>query len=114
MILNLNTDSSLWVAQFQPDVTRFTLAHTEDVKNELSDVIQTPQVKLIIDMENINFMDSSAIGCVLSIIKNAERQQGSVQLCNASPRIMELFHMLHLVHLANSNQTLEDAKSQLQ
>lgn len=113
MILNVNSDSNIWVAEFQPKVTRFTLAIIENVKKELHSVIEIPQVRLIIDMENIEFMDSSAIGCVLSLIKNAEKQNGKVMLCNASPRIMELFRMLHLVHLSYSDQTLEQAKKRI-
>lgn len=78
------------------NVTRFNALITESVKSELNSFFSKPGTKLILDLEGVNFIDSSGFGVFLSAMKTANNSHGQFKICNIAPEVMELFKLLQL------------------
>lgn len=71
MITKLTEQKGCIIAEFI-DLKRFTLAVTEEVKSELKPILSQEGNKMIFDFKNIEFIDSSGIGCIISLVKTAK------------------------------------------
>lgn len=95
MIIKLSKKDGIKIAQFA-SLSRFTLAVTEDVKSELKPELGSAGTKMIFDLEGIEFIDSSGIGCIISLVKTAKSNGATIKLCNLSKEVKSVFDLLHL------------------
>lgn len=95
MITKLTEKQGYLIAEFF-ELTRFTLAVTEEVKSELKPLLSKTGTKLIFNLQNIEFIDSSGIGCIISLVKTAKNNNSQIKLCNLTKEVMEVMELLHL------------------
>jgi anti-sigma B factor antagonist len=91
------------------EVSRFNALISEQVKEELKSLYTSPGTKLIIDLEGIQFIDSSGFGVFLSLMRAANSRKGKLRLCNARNEVMQLFKVLQLHHVLEIYNTLDEA-----
>ena len=96
MFTKLTEQNGCAIAEFT-DVKRFTLAIIEDVKAELKPTL------------SIEFIDSSGIGCIISLIKTAKSHNSGIKLCNLSKEVKGIFELLHLQMILDIEQDVESA-----
>ena len=108
MITQVTEQHGIYIAGFR-DLKRFTLASTEDVRNELKPLLVKGSIRLIFDLGNIEFIDSSGIGCIISLVKTAKSNQSEIRLCNISKEGMEIIHLLRLEMILNIEKNVENA-----
>ena len=90
------------------NVNRFNALIAEPVKEQLKDCFAKPKTKLILDLENIDFIDSTGFGVFLSIMKTANNNYGFFKICNINSEVMELFKLLQLHNVFEIYSTLDD------
>lgn len=95
MITKLTKKKNVTIAEFN-SLRRFTLAITEQVKSELKPCLSKKGEKMIFDFGNVEFIDSSGIGCIISLVKTAKSYDSEIRLCNLSHEVMDIFELLHL------------------
>ena len=103
MITKLTEQKGCIIAEFI-DLKRFTLAVTEEVKSELKPILSQEGNKMIFDFKNIEFIDSSGIGCIISLVKTAK-----IKLCNISSEVMDVLELLHLPMILDIEPDLASA-----
>ena len=96
MILKLTKQDEITIAEFVDGVTRFTLSTCDDVKTELRPLLKQTDSKVIFDLHNIGFIDSSGIGYIIALFKTAKGVGSTLKLCNLTPEVLEIFKLLHL------------------
>lgn len=96
------------VASFNKDVKKFNALITEDAKSILTGFFEKPNTNLILDLNGINYVDSSGFGVFLSLMKRANNNYGYFKICNVSPDVMELFKLLQLHNVFEICDNLED------
>ena len=69
---------------------------SDSVKKELKKLFEKQYEKVLINMENITFIDSSGFAALLSVTNFAQKNSGQVIFCNVSDSAMELFQILQL------------------
>ena len=104
MIIKLDERNGIKIATFA-SLSRFTLAVTEEVKNELKPVLSNPGTKLIFNLENIDFIDS--IGCIISLVKTAKSNDSGIKICNLSREVASVFELLHLQMILEIGKDVE-------
>lgn len=52
--------------------------------------------KLIFDMSELVFVDSSGCGALLSCLRKIKAQNGDLKLCNVSARVRDLFSVIRM------------------
>ena len=87
--------------------------HTaQDFKNKVKKQLSNKINNIVLDLEAIDFIDSSGIGAILSLYKKIENKGGEVVIINMSPtlnRIFELSGVLKIIESYSSRrQALEN------
>jgi len=106
-MLKTETIDGIIVVRFN-NVNRFNALIAEPVKEQLKGYFSKPKTKLILNLENIDFIDSTGFGGFLSIMKTANNNYGFFKICNISTEVMELFKLLQLHNVFEIYNTLDD------
>ncbi len=95
MVIKLQEKEGIKIARLA-ELSRFTLSITEEIKNELKPLLSIPKTKLILDLEDITFIDSSGIGCIISLVKTAKSNDSTFKICCLNKNVATVFDLLHL------------------
>lgn len=95
MVIKLQEKEGIKIARLA-ELSRFTLSITEEIKNELKPLLSIPKTKLILDLEDITFIDSSGIGCIISLVKTAKSNDSTFKICCLNKDVATVFDLLHL------------------
>lgn len=79
-------------------------AIAKDFKAEIAPLLDNED-KFIFDMENLQFIDSSGLGAILSCLKTVAVKKGEIKLCNLTRPariIIELVNMHKVFEIYNS------------
>jgi anti-sigma B factor antagonist len=106
-MLKTETSNGIIVVSFD-NVNRFNALIAEPVKEQMKSYFVKPNTKLVLDMEGIDFVDSTGFGVFLSIMKTANNNYGFFKICNITPGVMELFKLLQLHNVFEIYNTKED------
>jgi anti-sigma B factor antagonist len=106
-MLKTETINDVVVVRFD-NINRFNALIAEPVKEQLKGYFNKANTKLILNLEGINFVDSTGFGVFLSIMKTANNNYGYFKICNIAPEVMELFKLLQLHNVFEIYSTLED------
>ncbi len=66
------------------------------VKDELTRVLEKNHFNLVLNLENIRFIDSTGIGVLISALKTARQNNGSFMLSNVNKEVMGLLSLMKL------------------
>ena len=59
-----------------------------------------PQAKhVLLDLTDVNYMDSSGLGALVEVFRSAKRQHGEMRLINLNQRLAELFRSTMLASI---------------
>jgi len=91
--LDVHTAEGATVVRLSGKLTReATTAFKEQVK------VLIPQTKrLVLDLSDVAYMDSSGLGAVVGVYVSAKKAGCDLQLINLSKRVRELLGMTHLL-----------------
>lgn len=82
---------------------------TDELRNALLKVADKKQNKLIIDLGKVTYLNSTALGVLISAHANFAKRQGQVILCNISKSIENIFVITKLTLVFQISETLDDA-----
>ena len=69
--------------------------NVKDFKSKILDIVK-PEVKLVLDLSNLRFIDSSGIGALLSCLKDLNSSNGSLNLCNVTEPVKNLLELVRV------------------
>jgi anti-sigma B factor antagonist len=75
---------------------RLVMANAADARAELKTVVEQGTGRIVIDLSQTEFMDSSGLGVVVSGLQNARKKEGDVYLAHMSDAIRALFELTRL------------------
>ncbi len=107
MNINCKTIDSITVVRFE-NTDRFYVLNTEEAKTTLTMLLSQPEAKVIVNLENINFIDSSGFGVLLSALKKSKQNNSVIKICNMNQQVMQLFQLMKLDTIF---ETFEDIES---
>lgn len=55
-----------------------------------------PRVKLVLDLETIDFIDSTGLGALVSCLREAHGSEGEIKLCGLTKRVRALFELVRM------------------
>lgn len=94
-------------------VTKLNALISEDVKLKLGKYFTKPHTKLVLDISDIAYIDSSGFGAFLAMKKVATNSFGTFSICGVSKEIMELFKLLHLQEVFDIYEDCDKAVSSM-
>lgn len=74
----------------------------EKTRDEIDEKVNSNNItKLIIDFENLDFIDSSGIGFVIGRYKNIRKRNGVIEIVNASKKVRKILDMSGIGKIIN-------------
>lgn len=64
---------------------------------------------MVLDLGNLNFMDSSGIGLIMGRYKNCKEQYGKLSIVNINPKVERILEMSGLMEIVHIYTTVEKA-----
>ncbi|WP_372754138.1 STAS domain-containing protein [Labilibaculum sp.] len=78
------------------DTDRLYALNANIAKEKMNEILSQSKTQLVIDLEKINFIDSSGFGALLSALKTSKEHKSSIKLCNINHEVMELIELMQL------------------
>ena len=69
------------------------------VKDAMTELIDQQHYKLIVDLEQVRYIDSTGLGVLIGGLKRVREHGGSVQLVCTNPQIKKIFDITGLVKI---------------
>ncbi len=93
-MINIEKKDKIDIISFS--VSKINALITDEIRETLSKFFDNSNIKMIIDLKGVEYIDSSGFGCFLSVMKTARSNYGYLKFANPEPGVMELFRTLHL------------------
>ncbi len=92
------------------DVT--TAAEFRRQVNDIASAANPPQF-LVVDLQEITFMDSSGLGALVSALKSTRGSNGEMVICGANDQVQMLFELTSMTKIFRIYQTINDFNATL-
>jgi anti-anti-sigma factor len=89
------------------DISKFNALITDMVKEQLNSLFSKPDVKLILNLKGVKYIDSTGFGVFLSVMKTARLSKGEFKICGIENDAMVLFKILQLNNVFEIYDNLE-------
>jgi anti-anti-sigma factor len=93
-MVNFNKRENVEVVTFS--VNKINALVADEIKDKIVTLFENANVKVIIDLTGVDYIDSSGFGCFLSSFRAAKNNYGVLKFANAEPQIKALFETLNL------------------
>jgi anti-anti-sigma factor len=78
-------------------------------KKSTQPLLDEENPKLIFDLHEINFIDSTGLGAVISLLRHVQSRQGNIVLTHLTQEVEAILEITRLHRLFNVEPTLEKA-----
>ncbi len=92
---------------------RMTMQTSHTLLNAIKDCLGKNVTRILVDMGQVEYMDSSGVGVLISSFKNARKQDIPLGMIHLSPRVQTVMEMSGLSSLLPVFPDLETAKAKL-
>ena len=82
-----------WSVSIVGEVDIFNSA---EMKKSLTELINQKNTDIMLDCKYLDYIDSTALGALVGVLKNVKSYGGSIFLCNVKPSISKLFKITNL------------------
>jgi len=90
------------------DMDHLDAVNTEEFTKNIVPQI-TSHNKVILDLNKVNFIDSSGLGALLNAVRTIKNTGGVLKLCNVQESVAVLFKMVRLENIVKSYPDREAA-----
>src|SRR5579871_1773292 len=102
----LNNFDGVGVASVPVD--ELDASNSGEFKHDIAPVLQA-STKLVLDLSQLRFVDSSGLGAMLSCLRQLTAKGGDLKLCGLSSQVRALFELVRMHRIFDIYSTREDA-----
>lgn len=106
--MELKTVTNNGVFVVTPDVHRLDVQSVPDFKLEVAD-LPTSQLLLAMDLHEIQFIDSTGLGALLSLLRRIKELDGKMVLVNAGEQVLAMFRLVKMTRIFDLYDSVEEA-----
>jgi anti-sigma B factor antagonist len=81
------------------------------LREQLVDLVADGKYHLVVDMEKVDFLDSTGLGVLVGGLKRVRAHDGSLRLVCTQERILKIFRITGLTKVFPIHDSVEDALS---
>lgn len=87
------------------------VAAAPTLRNQLVELISAGSAQVVLDLENVDFIDSTGLGVLVGAVRRARAADGDVRLVCTNSRILKVFDVTGLDEVFAIESSVEDAVS---
>ena len=91
------------------NLTRATLKEAEDFKKTLVGDIESGKKRLVVDLTDCEFIDSTFLGALVVSLKKITALGGDLKLVGFQPNVRSMFELTRMYRVFESFETKEEA-----
>jgi anti-sigma B factor antagonist len=91
---------------------RLDASNSADLRETMLNILEAGGQQLVIDLSQVNFIDSSGLGALLSGFKSANLHSGSLVLAALQSRVQSMFELTRLHRVFDIFPSVDEALSQ--
>jgi anti-sigma B factor antagonist len=81
------------------------------LREQLIDLVNAGRYHLVVDMEGVEFLDSTGLGVLVGGLKRVRAHDGTLRLVCTQERILKIFRITGLTKVFPIHDTVDDAVS---
>lgn len=82
-------------------------------KERINGLVNEGKVKIILDLERMNYIDSSGLGFFIGTLKKLRDAGGDLILVNLNAYIYGIFKLIQLQHIIKTFDSLDEAEKEI-
>ena len=106
--MEIPVDNLDGVAVAAVPVDELDASNSGEFKRDITPVLQS-QNKLVLDLGQLRFVDSSGLGAMLSCLRQLSAKGGDLKLCGMSKQVRGLFELVRMHRIFDIYGTREEA-----
>lgn len=107
--MNLDTEKINGTVVIYMKEKRLDAHNSGELKERMLQLGENGKTHLIVDLEEVRFIDSSGLGALLSGHKSATLRNGSFKLCNPQPQVQSMFELTRLHRVFDIYPSVQEA-----
>ena len=108
---HLEKQGSFFVASLSGELI---LGCTSEIKEQVKNYAETNQLyRLVVDLSDVSFIDSSGLGALLAWFKMANQQQGTLVFCGMADHVRKVVGYAKLDKIFTIVDTMDEAKAMM-
>lgn len=72
------------------------IATAPSLRERLHGLLAENRSRLIVDLDDVGFLDSTALGVLVGVLKRARMDNGEVRIASTQPRVRKVFEITRL------------------
>ena len=72
------------------------IATAPSLRERLHGLLTDEKIRLIVDLDDVGFLDSTALGVLVGALKRARMDGGEVRIASTQPRVRKVFEITRL------------------
>jgi anti-sigma B factor antagonist len=85
------------------------IATAPGLREKLHSLLAEGRLQLIVDLDEVTFLDSTALGVLVGVLKRARTEGGEVRIVCNQPRVRKVFEITRLDSAFDMCSSVEDA-----
>ncbi len=92
-----------------PQAAYLISSNAEEMKRDMSALLHTCS-RLVLDLSQVRFIDSSGIGALLFCLRLANARGGGMKLCSMSPEVASVVQITRMNRILDSFEHCDEAR----
>lgn len=107
--MQINVVENQGTAVIRPMGQRMDLQVAGEFRAALLELIQVGHTRLVVDLEDVNFIDSSGLGALVTALKTVKLRNtdGDIRLANVRPPVVALLEIIRLHRVFSSYSSVD-------
>ena len=93
LAINFDNEQMIWTVKVSGEIDIF---NSYDFKGEISALIDREAADVVLDCGDLSYIDSTALGALMTLKKAAEQRERNLTLTNVNPNIQRLLAITNL------------------
>ena len=81
------------------------------LRERLVDLVTEGNHRIVVDLENVDFLDSTGLGVLVGALKRVRTHDGDLALVCTQPRILKVFEITGLTKVFSIHKSVDEAVS---
>jgi anti-sigma B factor antagonist len=79
------------------------------LKESILELLDKGATELVVDLENLEFLDSSGLGALVSCLRRIKEKKGEIKLAGLRPEVRSIFDITRVSRLFDIRETVGEA-----
>ncbi|GEP32687.1 anti-sigma factor antagonist [Nocardioides szechwanensis] len=88
---------------------RLNMVSARRLKEILSELVANGTTRIVVDLGETSFLDSSGLGALVGGLKSARQAGGDLRIARVSPAVMTVFELTNLDRVLRARESVEAA-----